>query len=282
MTASPTIVATPLSDTEVIHRSRPAARGFVAGLLVVLLCGIAVLLARVPAFWKLLAACLIPAAGAVLVVCAALLCRRGTDRATGIAYWVGILLIWLSTAFDISVTVLHSSDLTREANPFFRVLLDQRYPLPLVYAYVALILLGSCVALSLGWTAMFRHRGPWLRQSFAASPDSLPGFWKAATGGSALTWRQYFLPLNWSDQPQAYPSVLSAAVVLVVLVTLAHVRAGLEWLGLIPTLRWWHLGPELVPGLAMFLLWLAWRYHRLQARARETGHDSNASNARVH
>jgi hypothetical protein len=264
MTASASDRTSRTSDDKVIQLSHTASYGLVASTFFLVVSVIVVVLPPVPTQSKLLAAWFLAAAGTAMVVFSAMLVRKAANKATGVVYWLGIALIWLSTAFDVSATIVCSPDLLKEGNPVFHTLLDHGYPLSYIYACIAVVELLSCIVMSLCWAAVFRHRGPWLRYSFGVASSSFPKFCKAAMGGSALTWRQFIIPLHWSERPQCYPAALTLAAFLVVTLTLAHVRCGLEWVGLIPLVRWWILRPELVLGIATLLVWLAFCYRRFR------------------
>ena len=254
------------ADETVIACSRTSARGMILSVILLFISVTLVLVPRLPAAAKLAGASLALVGGVSLVIFSGCFCRKGRDKAGGFVFWTGLIAIWISTAFDIGVTVHFSPDLAREGNPVFRILLDQGLSLAAVYAYIFAILLGSCVFLSLCWFAVFRHRGPWLRKAFVESSGSAVSFMKAAGGGSRLSWRQFLLALRWSERPQVYETALAISLVLVVFVVLGHTRAGLEWINAIPRIRLWRLGLEIPTGIAFGLALALRSYRRMNLR----------------
>jgi len=261
-------------DEVVVDRSRTSARGVILSGIVVLLSMMLVLVPGLPS------ACRVGGSSGLMVgvVSAVIFCgklsSKGQEPVGGILLWAGLVAIWLSTAFDIGVTMVCSPDLAREGNPFLRVVRDQGLSMVAVYTYVLVIVVGSCAFLSLCWAAVCRHRGPWLRKAAVESSGSAIGFCKAAAGGGGLSWRQFLLPLHCSELPRAYGTALTSCASCVVFLVLAHTRAGLEWIGAIPHVRLWYLGLEVPAGIAL-LLALAFRAYRRGKR-----HQPGQANAR--
>jgi hypothetical protein len=192
------------------------------------------------------------------LVLAIRLARQGSASASSLLCWLGILLICGGPAFDMTATLIHTPDLSREANPVVRVLLDSGHSLPFVFVYGAvgqgLYLSFLCVL----WLALLRHR-PYLLASVGGERTFFR-FLKSATGGGSLTWRQWLLPLRWADLPAAYHCVWLLAVALWS-ETPYRVLLGLEWFGLVPDLRWQVTTIGLVVGFGAYFVWL-WRTSR--------------------
>lgn len=183
----------------------------------------------------------------------------GTGRISTAAFLTGVFFIIGGAAFDMIVTVIKSPSLDREANPVARALLDSGQTLPFVYGYgvTAQFLLVSVTCLM--WAAFLRHRAEMVA-SAKSTAHSWFDFIKAMTGGGHLSWRQYFLPLKFSELPNAY-HVFWVFVVMWVAFTPTRFYYGLEWLGIFPGLRLQVLATwSILMGAGYFLwLWLEYR-----------------------
>jgi hypothetical protein len=147
-----------------------------------------------------LSALALPVALVVGLLIAIRVARAGTAGAPAILVVPGVFVIVAGAIFDMAATVYHSPDLGRENNPIARLLLDSGYSVGTVYGFAVL-----CQGLYLGllstlWIGLLKHR-----EFLVASLREERSFWrffKAATGGKALTWRQWFLPLRLSEMPE--------------------------------------------------------------------------------
>jgi hypothetical protein len=201
----------------------------------------------------------LPVILAVSVYLAFQLARAGETTAEHKLLLAGMAFIMGGAAFDIVATIYHTGDLSNEANPIARTLLDSGYGVPLVYAVGGLCQGLYILLLCLLWTGLLRHQG-FLLKSLRDEQSSMT-FLKAATGGHKLTWRQWLLPLHLSDMPDARFGVWVFAVILLA-ASANRWYLGLEWFGFAPG---WHLhvglGAILV-GLCVYFIWL-WRASRM-------------------
>jgi hypothetical protein len=168
-------------------------------------------------------------------------------------FLLGMTLIVGGGLFDIATTLIHTPDLQQEGNPIARVLLDSGHSLSVVLAYgfaTQLLYLFDLCAL---WLAFLRHRSI-LAESLRGFPSPLL-FIKAATGGTGLTWRQWMLPLHYSELPRAYYLLWVMTVTLVVGIV-DRWYLGLEWLELVPRVRWYVTIFAVVSGMVIYLTWL--------------------------
>jgi hypothetical protein len=183
------------------------------------------------------------------------LARQGSAPAPPFAVLLGVTLILGAAGFDMAATLLHTPDLSGEDNPVARVLLDSGHSPQFVLGYgllaQGLYLSCQCVL----WVALLRH-WPRLVGSVRGQPTFLR-FLKAATGGAALSWRQWLLPLRWSELPSAYHYLWVLGVILWSGLV-DRVFLGLQWFGLVPNLRWQVVAVGVAAGLAGYFGWL-WR-----------------------
>jgi hypothetical protein len=202
----------------------------------------------------------LPAVVAGGLILAIRLARQGPGSAPPLAAWLGIAVIVGAGAFDMAATFVHTPDLSQESNPIARALLDSGHSVRFVLTYGLLAqgLYLSCA--SMLWVALLRHR-PCLIGSVRGEPTFLR-FLKAATGGAGLTWRQWMLPLRWSELPTAYHVLWLMAVVLWS-GAVDRVFVGLEWFKLVPRIRWQVVCVGEVVGIAVYFTWL-WRASREQ------------------
>jgi hypothetical protein len=97
-----------------------------------------------------------------------------------------------------------------------------------IYGAVAQSLLAILIVTL--WAGFLKHRQVIVDSAIISNEKTALDFFKAATGGSDLTWRQYLIPLQMTDLPKAYHFVWFLAVGFVVLI-LHHWFAGFGWLG---------------------------------------------------
>jgi len=180
----------------------------------------------------------------VLCFLVLLLARSTRGR---MARWPLVLgWFWVAggTAFDVTATLVHTPDLSREANLVARTLLDSGHGLAFMYAYgataqvLALLLFGGV------WTAFLRHRNPWMYAAMQTDPRSTFDFVRKALRSSAF----------WLLVP------------LFMGLTTHRWHLGLRWFDLVPHGYDAHvLGVGLAVALVAFVTWLAWEY-RWRAR----------------
>ena len=147
---------------------------------------------------------LAPFALVYAVVLAVILYRQGTSDVPPLPALIGIILVVGGVAFDLIVTVTHSPNLSKEANPFVRLFLDSGYSLEFVYAYGFIFQFLFTLIICVLWIAFLRHRETLLASARKSNPKSGFAFLKAAMGGAHLSWRQFLIPLKLTDLPMSY------------------------------------------------------------------------------
>ncbi len=103
------------------------------------------------------------------------------------------------------------------------------------------------------WIGLLRHR--WFLAASIQGVRSPLRFLKAATGGGALTWRQWLLPLGLSDLPTGY-HVLWALAVVMLAGTVDRWYLGLRWFELVPYAPGLLALVAIAIGLLTYLIWL--------------------------
>jgi hypothetical protein len=176
---------------------------------------------------------------------------------------IGLFLIAGGIAFDGLITLYFSPNLSSEGNIFARAFLDYGYSTPLVIVFGVVFQSLLAIAMVSLWGAFLKHREIIITSMFKGNGQSLADFMKAATGGEKLTWRQYFLPLQISELPDAYYFLWPLAVGFIVF-SLFRWRAGLEWLGVFYLNDIASLVILVVIALLMYFLWLCWEYKQKQ------------------
>jgi hypothetical protein len=190
---------------------------------------------------------------AVALAAAVPFARAGKHTAPAVPLLVGWVVILGGAACDIIATVDNSPDLTREANPVLRRLLDNGVSLERVYlfgAVVQVLFVGLAMVL---WLGFLNHR-----HTLAATMPpcgSLLTYFKAGTGGRELNYSQWICPLARVDLPWAYHFACWLGV-LFVGVSAYRFYVALEWYGVAPLHIWWV--PLLVPFA--LLLGTSWWY----------------------
>lgn len=167
---------------------------------------------------------------------------------------LGVILIVVGGLFDVTATLVHTPDLKREANLLARALLDSGHPLTVVLLFGFLCQILLLLVLCELWLALLRHRLI-LAESLRGFQSPLL-FMKAATGGADLTWRQWMLPLRFSELPRAYHTFWAGTATLLVAGTVDRWYLGLEWFKLVPRIRWYVATLAATSGLLCYLTWL--------------------------
>lgn len=190
---------------------------------------------------------------AVALAAAVPLAGAGKSQAPLTPLLLGWAVILGGAACDIYATVNHSPDLTREANPVIRGLLDSGISLKQVYwigAIVQVLFVGVAMVL---WFGLLKHR-----HTLAATMPprgSLLEYFKAGTGGRELSYRQWLCPLAYSELPWAYHMAWWCGVVCVG-ASVYRFYVALEWYGVAPVHP---LGARLIAP-SLLLLTTCWSY----------------------
>lgn len=156
--------------------------------------------------------------------------RQGSARIPALPACLGLIFIVGGAMFDLLITISYSPDLSREANPYVRTLLDTQHSLAFVYAHGMLTQAAFVLLFCSYWLAFLRHRTIIMDTIVAAGPASRLEFLKAATGAAHLTMRQWLLPLRISEMAILYHWVWVMSVAIVFGVSLLRWYAALEWL----------------------------------------------------
>src|SRR5919197_775642 len=98
----------------------------------------------------------------------------------------GVLAAAGGVTFDGLATIAHSPDLSQEANPVARLLLDTGHDLRFVYFYCTLTQVQIAGIMCAVWAAFLAHREDYLESAFAAGRQSFLRFLTAALGGREL------------------------------------------------------------------------------------------------
>lgn len=171
-----------------------------------------------------------------------------------VPFLVGTVFVAGGAALDGIATLIKTPTLAQEANPIARALLDSGQPTGLVIAYGVvtqiLLVLLTCTL----WAAFLRHRKVLIESARSKSPKSSADFVKAAFGAAHLSWRQYFLPLKFSELPTAYHTAW-AMTVLLVGGSLYRWHLGLSWLNIV---RWTAVAALVISVLLATVGYIAW------------------------
>lgn len=211
----------------------------------------------------------LPAIALAIGVLGCRLARQAPPLEHYSALIAGLLYIGGGTIFDLYATYVHSPALDDEANAALRALLDSSHSLRVVYVYALLtnaVCLGTLAVL---WWAFLRHQRIMIETAAAAAQRSWWKFLKAGTGGAELTWRQWLLPMRYSEMPQLYYWVWPIVASMLFASSTVRWYAGLEWFEIVRVTdrnRVIILGlTSSVPGLIYFA-WLGWSYRSQIAR----------------
>ncbi|MCH7988350.1 MAG: hypothetical protein IID46_04270, partial [Planctomycetes bacterium] len=177
---------------------------------------------------------------------------------------IGILFIVGGGTFDMIATVIHTPRLRDEGNVIARALLDSGHALAFVYGYAILAQTTFLALVCAMWLSLLRHRD--ILIASLQGHSSFMRFFKAATGGAHLTWRQWIIPFNMSELPRAY-HVFWVLVVVFVAGMMDRWYLGLEWFKLISSIRWIVFGAALLVGLGVYFVWLWLASRRTQNAA---------------
>src|SRR5688572_23529072 len=101
----------------------------------------------------------LPVLLAISVYLAGKLVRSGESSANSIWLLAGLAFIIGGAMFDIAATIYHSPDLSSEANPVARALLDSGYSVTLVYVLGGLCQGLYILLLCLLWMGLLKHWG---------------------------------------------------------------------------------------------------------------------------
>ena len=197
---------------------------------------------------------------------------RGEDRSSIPILWIGWGYLFGGISFDMAATIIHSPDLSQEMNPIARILLDSGHALSFVYIYgfvmQGILLFFYCIL----WAGFLRHNRLYLKSVYQLGSRSYWFFFKAATGGGNLTWRQWLLPISLNDLPSAYHILWFTAPYLVLGSATYRYLLGLQWFDLFPFVNRILLGGTIL-GLAFLIemIWLRYVYTGLKDTKMNSG-----------
>jgi len=252
------------NDSITIEKSNPFAKRIIHLIIVAIGFYLAIWLLDLPPLIITILTILIPIMLIFIIYLSFKLFILGSEELPIGIFILIALFIAGGIAFDGLATVTKSPDLGREANILARILIFNWGSTKLVIAYgviVQILIVFSLIAL---WAGFLRHRKIIIRSATNSNPQSGLDFFKAATGGAHLTWRQYLIPLRITDLPEAYHFVWFLAIGAVTLV-IDRWFLGLRWLGYNTFDR------AVVYGIALFLtflgyyLWLANHFRKSRA-----------------
>jgi hypothetical protein len=247
-----------------IERSIPYARRIIH--LIILAIGFIVViwLKDIPPLLKTILAFLIPVILISMIYLSSKLFIHGSAELPIGIFILIALFIAGGIAFDGLATVIQSPDLDREANVVAKFLISNWGSIELVIAYGVFVQSLIAVSLITLWAAFLRHRQIIIISSMNSNPQSSLDYFKAATGGAHLTWRQYLFPLRVTDLPEAYHFIwflLIGAVVLVV----DRWFLALGWLGYIILNRVVVYIVALLLAIIVYYLWLTSQFRKQRA-----------------
>lgn len=251
----------------VIRRANPLAARYLIYTLSVLGATILVYGLPAPQHFRVAWAYLFPALLCQSVLWSVILLRHAPEPVPRRTFWIGASLIVGSTALDIVATYAISPDLTQEANPLLRALVDSGHGLWFVYVYALIFALIYVVMASVGWAAFLAHTRVLLASAFAGHPGTLGQFLKAALGAGHLTNREFWLPLRLSECARAYHAVCFLWAVAPVTWSVSRWYAGLVWLDLVPNALGTVATLAAMGSIAGYLLWLRREWKRGRAAA---------------
>jgi hypothetical protein len=189
------------------------------------------------------------------------LARKGASPIPSALGTIGVLFIVGGGTFDMVATVIQTPRLQGESNLVGRALLDSGHSLPFVYGYAILSETLFLTVVCTLWLSLLRHRD--ILVASLQGHSSFMRFLKAATGGDRLTWREWIIPLRIAELPRAY-HVFWVLVIVLVAGQVDRWYLGLEWFGLVPTVRWFVIGAAVFVGLAGYFIWLRLASRRTQ------------------
>lgn len=184
---------------------------------------------------RVLTAYLLPAFAGAVLLSVWRFGRQGSGPVSRTAFAAGGTFLCLAAGLDLFVTLKSDPYLTLEANPYIRALLDGTTLPPIVILAVVILTQALFVASFVtAWWAFLRHRPTILASIRSAAPQTWPAFFKAATGGARLTYRQWLFPFRPGEIPDPYHSVWPAALAVCFGTSLFRLWAASEWLELAP------------------------------------------------
>ena len=245
------------SDKEAIRRASPPAAVALLSLCLILGSAVPALLG-----WtgeaSVVFALLIFAGAMGLSVGTFLLVKKGEPTRLGAVDGVVFALMVGGPAWDIFATLTHSPDLAQEANPVARMLLDSGSSVMEIYVYAgvlqSMIVFNMCAV----WLAFRRHRRRFLESCGELGGASFARFLKAAFGGGRQTWRQWLLPLKYSDlRLFSWYHVVWILTPFVLVSAVGRWYLGFEWFGWVPNLDRETMGAiEMIVPLVGWGIWL--------------------------
>ena len=170
-----------------------------------------------------------------LIVRGSLRSERVSEPMRGLL-WFGLVWIIGGAFFDLFSTLWHSPDLRDEGNVILRELLDRGHTLQQVYLF------GAAMNFVFTWMFCELWRGltihlPRLASEVAGhAPNDRLEFFKSATGGGHLTWRQWLVPIRPSEMPKMAFWIWPTVITVTLAASTLRWYAGLEWFGFFPPL----------------------------------------------
>lgn len=178
-----------------------------------------------------LAFCL-PLVGLYLIYLTVLIYRAGTGKVPIIPLVVGVLLIITGIGIDIVATVIKTPSLSREANPIARSLLYSGYSVGFVYVYGIIGQLVVTLMSCLMWAAFLRHRKTITAIAWQLGPETAIEFINAAMYRKVTSQVMWRYPLSEYRGYDKWYHAIQPVLLIVVLISIARLYLGLEWLGL--------------------------------------------------
>jgi len=172
----------------------------------------------------------------------------------------GAVFVGGGAAFDVIATLLHSPDLSNEANPVARFLLDSGHSVTFVLVYGALCQTLLTIGSIFLWGALLSQRVT-IVDSVRDSSPTFPKFMKAILGGANKSWKQIFFPRLFryhGDRSARYFYTLWVLAALLVGGAGFRWYLGLEWFGFSPLNREFVGVASMLLGLAGYFAW-TWR-----------------------
>jgi len=161
---------------------------------------------------------------------------HSVSASTSKLLWFGLLWIIGGACFDLFSTLWHSPQLEDEGNVILRQLLDQEHSLGQVYLFGAAMNLVFTWMFCELWRALILHFPVIAREVAAHSPTGRLDFFKSATGGGHLSWRQWLIPFRPSELPRIEYWIWPTVVTVTLASSTLRWYAGLEWFGFFPPL----------------------------------------------
>ena len=158
----------------------------------------------------------------------------------------------------LSLIAALAFNLQYEANPIARALLDSGHPLPVVYLFGAacqvLVVVVSCLLT----IAVLRHRRRLIDS--VRYTRSITELLKHLIGGRHLTYRQWLLPMRYSELPEIEFYTWFAGPILLTH-SIYRFYLGLEWFGFVSGMRLIVGCSSALLGITIYCLFL-WKASR--------------------